>query len=548
MAVTAPHAERNGTSEGAATKGAATGGAATEGAALKARLDEADAELDLLDPDRYSVEDTAEIVTWLTRHERRVLAAKSLAMARVAQGNLYLRSGHRSAAEALAAATGDSVGETKDLIGLGENLANQPELAASFKQGKLSRWRAAQVSKAAKVNPSREADLVGHAEKDSDATLREECQRAKSEGRSGEDEARHFQRLHEGRTCRTWTDDDGAFRLLAVVTPEVGAGVLAALDAQTDRHFRKARNEGRFENLDAYRADALAALLTGKGLLGPKGRTGNPGAGTGPVAPTSEPAGPVACGPSAAGSGPSGPSAAGPGPATPDAAGSEPSTPGAAGPEPAGPGPSTPDPSAPDAAGPGPSGGGGPGGGSVAGNGSSLVVVADLETLRGGKVVPGGRCEIPGVGPVPVETARALLGDALVELIIAHGTDVTTVYSAGRHIPRRVRSALMFRDPRCVVPGCDARLGLENDHWVTDFAKGGLTSLDNLARICKRHHRDRTHHGFTLDKEGDTWVWTPPPFPVAPKTRPRRRPRGRPKAPPATDQPTFDDVPPPRQE
>ena len=137
-------------------------------------------------------------------------------------------------------------------------------------------------------------------------------------------------------------------------------------------------------------------------------------------------------------------------------------------------------------------------------------MVTDLETLRNGKVGPGGRCEIPGVGPIPVEHAHRLLGEALVELIIAHGTDVTTVYSAGRHIPRRVRSALLLRDPRCVVPGCDARLGLENDHWVTDFAKGGLTSLDNLVRICKRHHRDRTHRGFTLDKVGDTWIWTAP--------------------------------------
>ncbi len=74
---------------------------------------------------------------------------------------------------------------------------------------------------------------------------------------------------------------------------------------------------------------------------------------------------------------------------------------------------------------------------------------------------------------MPVDHVRDRLGEALVELLVAHGTDVTTVYSAGRHIPRRVRSALLLRDPRCVVPGCDARLGLENDHWVTDFARAG---------------------------------------------------------------------------
>jgi hypothetical protein len=252
MAVIAPHAVPNGPSEGAE---------------LKSRLEHADAELDLLDPDRYSIEDTVEIISWLTRHERKVMAAKTLAAARLARGNLHLRTGHRSAAESLAAATGDSVGDAKDLIALGEHLAEQPDLAASFKDGRLSRRRAALVSKAARVNPHREADLVESAEKDSDATLKEHCQRAKSEGRSGEDEARYFTRIHENRRCRTWTDDDGAFCLHAVLSPQVGAGVLAALDAQGDRHFRRARDEGRFENHDAYRADALVALVTGNGLL-----------------------------------------------------------------------------------------------------------------------------------------------------------------------------------------------------------------------------------------------------------------------------------------
>jgi hypothetical protein len=80
------------------------------------------------------------------------------------------------------------------------------------------------------------------------------------------------------------------------------------------------------------------------------------------------------------------------------------------------------------------------------------------------------------------------------------------------------------------VPHCDARLGLENDHWVTDFAKGGLTALDNLARICRRHHLDRTHRGFELTRTPDGWVWTAPEHPTVPKRRrPKRRPGPRPK-------------------
>jgi 5-methylcytosine-specific restriction endonuclease McrA len=283
--------------------------------------------------------------------------------------------------------------------------------------------------------------------------------------------------------------------------------VLAALEAQTDRQFQKARREGRFEMADAYRADALVALLTGQGILTPK-RDGDDRAPTGDggdAAPNGD-------------GGDAAPNGDG-GDAAPNGDGGD-AAPNGAG-----------DDAAPTRPGPDPR--------------ATVSVVVDLGALRRGSVGEGERCEIPGVGPVAVEYARTMLGRALVEVLIAKGTDVTTVYSAGRHVPRRVRSALLLRDPRCVVPHCDARLGLEDDHWVTDFANGGLTGLDNLARLCRKHHLDRTHRGFELTRTEDGWVWTAPHHPVAPK---RPKPKRRRKAtapPPGTGPPRFD--PPPDQ-
>ncbi len=437
-----------------------TGQTLAEPQGLFAFLDAAEIALDATDPACCSLEGAAEVLRRLTRLERKVVAHKTAFSARLAQGSLYTRTGHRSAAEFLAATTGDSVGEAKDLIRLGEALVDQPSLAESFLAGKLSHRRAARVSDAVKVNPAKEAELVGSAESDSEATLKERCLRAKVEGRSGKAEARHFQKLHEDRRCRTFTDDDGAFRLLAVLAPEAGAGVLAALEAETDRQFEAARTEGRFETPDAYRADALVALTTGGGTLTPKGEE------------TGTARGGCTCDPKA-----------------------------------------------------------------------TVSVVVDAEALRRGSVGQGERCEIPGVGPVGVDYARELLGEALVEVLIAKGTDVTTVYSAGRHVPKRIRSALLLRDPRCVVPTCDARLGLENDHWVTDFAQGGLTALDNLARLCRKHHLDRTHRGFELARTDEGWVWTAPEHPTEPKRqRPKRRRRAE-GPPPGTGPPRFDRPP-----
>ena len=357
---------------------------------------------------------------------------------------------------------------------LGETLADQPGLDEAFRAGRLSRSRAALVADAVSVNPGQEADLVGGAERDSHSTLRQQCLKAKAEGRSKEDEARHHRALHDHRRCRTYTDAEGAFRLDASLTPEAGASLLSALEAHADRYFRQARRTGLFESPDAYRADALVSLVTAGGTFLPAGTKGPGGSRD---------------------------------PASPEDSSDHPAT----------------------TSGPGRN----------RGPGASVHVRVDLEALRRGSVTGGGCCEIPGVGPVSVEVAREVLGEALVELVIADATDVTSIYRMGRHIPARLYSALMERDPRCVVPGCTARLGLENDHWVTDFSKGGLVSLDNIARLCGHHHRLRTHRGFRLEGGPGHWCWVPPEDPVVPG---RARQKRRATTPPArsTGPPLFD--------
>src|ERR1019366_4284820 len=72
---------------------------------------------------------------------------------------------------------------------------------------------------------------------------------------------------------------------------------------------------------------------------------------------------------------------------------------------------------------------------------AQVLVRVDLDALRRGSVGPGGVCEIPGVGPVPVETARELMGDAITRLVITNGVDVTTVCHLGRSIPAHLRTA-----------------------------------------------------------------------------------------------------------
>ena len=115
-----------------------------------------------------------------------------------------------------------------------------------------------------------------------------------------------------------------------------------------------------------------------------------------------------------------------------------------------------------------------------------------------------------GVGPIPVERARQVMGDALVKLVITNGVDVPAICRLGRAIPVAVMEALMERDPTCVVPGCDVAVHLQVDHWQVDYGKGGPTRWSNLARLCIFHHRLKTHQGFRLNGGPGNWEWVPP--------------------------------------
>ena len=143
----------------------------------------------------------------------------------------------------------------------------------------------------------------------------------------------------------------------------------------------------------------------------------------------------------------------------------------------------------------------------VAGPKARVLLRVDPPALLRGHREGDEVCEIAGVGTVPLATARELLSDSVVDLVVRDGVDVRSVTGLGRTIPKVVRTALVDRDPTCVVPRCGATQRLEIDHWRVDFARGGPSELDNLARLCKFHHRLKTHRGWRLLGGPGRWRW-----------------------------------------
>jgi hypothetical protein len=147
------------------------------------------------------------------------------------------------------------------------------------------------------------------------------------------------------------------------------------------------------------------------------------------------------------------------------------------------------------------------------------LIRVDLETLRSGAVGDGEQCEITGIGPIPARTARELLGESILKLVITKGVDVLNVTHLGRGPTAAQRVALLWASPHCTVEGC-ARTRVEVDHRIP-YAQSGHTRLDELDALCKHHH-DRKHRDDWVLVEGTgKRRMVPPDDPRHPKNRPR---------------------------
>jgi 5-methylcytosine-specific restriction endonuclease McrA len=79
-------------------------------------------------------------------------------------------------------------------------------------------------------------------------------------------------------------------------------------------------------------------------------------------------------------------------------------------------------------------------------------------------------------------------------------------------VPDRLADQAAERDLTCVFPWCTRPAeDCDTDH-VIPYSEGGQTASDNLAPLCRRHHRLKTHHGgwgYTVLEPG-SYLWHSP--------------------------------------
>ncbi len=126
-----------------------------------------------------------------------------------------------------------------------------------------------------------------------------------------------------------------------------------------------------------------------------------------------------------------------------------------------------------------------------------VTVHVDAETLR--QPHSPGRCDLEDGRALAAETARRLACDgSLVTLFEDAKRQPLGVGRKTRTIPPAIQRALQSRDEYCRFPGCAHRRWLESHH-VHHWADGGETSLPNLARLCRFHHKLVHERGFSIE-------------------------------------------------
>ena len=140
-----------------------------------------------------------------------------------------------------------------------------------------------------------------------------------------------------------------------------------------------------------------------------------------------------------------------------------------------------------------------------------VVVVASTDVVSG--TDPQGRCEIPGVGPIPqTELERLTCGAELFGLLFSGEGEPLWHGRGERAATDAQRRALVARDGGCVL--CAAEPAWCEAHHIVPWAKPteGPTDIDNLALLCTAcHHRLHDHKRVLVRGSGGTWSEEPDP-------------------------------------
>ena len=146
-------------------------------------------------------------------------------------------------------------------------------------------------------------------------------------------------------------------------------------------------------------------------------------------------------------------------------------------------------------------------------HGVHLVVHTTRETLTGVNEV--ARLETPtgGAGrPVLAQQVATWCGQPGARIKVTEVIDLTAPVTVDRYeVGPRLRTRMTLQHPTCAFPWCSRPARACDADHVIPHNRGGPTSDDNLAPLCRRHHRLKTKTPWTYQTlDPGTWLWSDP--------------------------------------
>ncbi|TFC55519.1 MULTISPECIES: HNH endonuclease signature motif containing protein [unclassified Cryobacterium] len=141
----------------------------------------------------------------------------------------------------------------------------------------------------------------------------------------------------------------------------------------------------------------------------------------------------------------------------------------------------------------------------------SVMVTVPVFTLMGRTMEPGF---LEGYGPIPADTAREIAAGCPSFIRILTHPETGAVLSVGKEhytAPADMRRWVALRDGTCRFPGCTRPASRSDiDHTIAR-EHGGPTDYDNLAHLCRAHHRLKHQTLWAVVQEpGGVLRWTSP--------------------------------------
>ncbi|RZU65246.1 uncharacterized protein DUF222 [Microterricola gilva] len=157
--------------------------------------------------------------------------------------------------------------------------------------------------------------------------------------------------------------------------------------------------------------------------------------------------------------------------------------------------------------------------------------------------------ELHGYGPIDADTARRLVAAApTLHRILVDPVDGTPLQLDPRKYPltKALRRWILYRDQICRFPGCTRKAERSEIDHTHPFGYDGLSEEDNLAVLCKKHHRLKHNSRWRVRQLGLGGLrWVSPAggiYDTHPAPPSSRKPPGDPPAPPFEPPPLVEPV------